>query len=45
MERRRFEQHENTIGHKNQGRKLGQTALTNFTQLQPVQFSDLSISL
>lgn len=45
MERRRFTQHENTIGHKNQGRKIGQFAVTNFLHVQPVPFSDLSISL
>ena len=45
MERRRFTQHESTIGHKNQGRKAGQSAVTNFLHIQPVHFSDLSISL
>src|SRR5205814_5139087 len=41
----RFTQHESTIGHKNQGRKVGQSAVTNFLRIQPVHFSDLSISL
>ena len=45
IERRRFTQHESTIGHKNQGRKAGQSAVTNFLNIQPVHFSDLSISL
>ena len=33
MERHRFTQHESTIGHKNQGRKVGQSAVTNFLRI------------
>lgn len=46
MERRRFEQHENTIGHKNHGRKSGQTELTKYsTNVSAIEYSDISISM
>ena len=44
MEKRRFEQHERTNGHKNQGRKSGQKELPQFSNIPPVEYSDLSIS-
>lgn len=46
MERRRFQQHELTDRHKNQGRTKGQTALTKFAAgPPPIEYSDLSISV
>ena len=39
MEARQFEQHQNTIGHKNQGRKPGQTALPDLRNIPQVELT------
>ena len=44
MEARRFEQHQNTIGHKNQGRKPGQTALPDLRNIPQVELTDIAIA-
>jgi hypothetical protein len=44
MEARRFEQHQNTKGHKNQGRKRGQTALPDLTNIPQVELTDIAIT-
>jgi hypothetical protein len=44
MEARRFEQHQNTNGHKNQGRKRGQTALPDLTNIPQVELTDIAIT-
>ena len=44
MEVRRFEQHQNINGHKNQGRKSGQTALPDLTNISQVELTDIAIS-
>jgi len=46
MERRLFEQHEQTQRHKNHGRKLGQQAVTKYTSNTPIiQYSDFAIGI
>src|SRR5436190_17231385 len=44
MEARRFEQHQNTNGHKNQGRKSGQTALPDLTNIPQIELMDVAIT-
>ena len=44
MEAHRFEQHQNTNGHKNQGRKSGQTALPDLTNIPQVELTDIAIT-
>ena len=44
MEVRRFEQHQNTNGHKNQGRKPRQTALPDLTNIPQVELTDIAIT-
>ena len=45
MEARQFEQHQNTIGHKNQGRKPGQTALPDLRNIPQVELTDIAIAM
>ena len=45
MEARHFEQYQNTNGHKNQGRKPGQTALPDLTNIPQVELTDVAITM
>ena len=45
MEKRHFEQHQNTDEHKNQGWKPGKTIRLNLTNTPRVEFSGIALAM